>query len=35
MASEERCEVCDRPMVRRRHVWVCVACDLIRFDPER
>ena len=26
----EHCAVCDRPMVRRRHVWICPDCDLIR-----
>ena len=30
-AAAEWCDLCQRPMVMRRHVWVCPDCDLIRI----
>ncbi len=32
--AEQWCDVCQRPMVMRRRVWVCPDCDLLRFHHE-
>ena len=30
--AAEHCAVCDKPMVRRRGVWVCTRCDMYRWE---